>query len=162
MTSLWRSSVRLFDPIHSPTCMLTRITGRLLLFRCTVLSLRQLKANFRCGYKTHLSHRVIIKCWPRKVYTFPIKTSLPKLCFLPPSSPSTGSGGWWVLLYKIPFRLSCWWMTVQPANVQVCRIQGNGNEIKTQHPGWMHSMHRHNYYSAFVSAKLCHFIWPGT
>lgn len=155
MTSLWRSSAQLFDPIHSPTCMLTRITGRLLLFRCTVLSLRQLKANFRCGYKTHLSLRVIIKCWPRKVYTFPIKTSLPKLCSLPPSSPSTGSGGWWVVGAALQNTISFVVLMNDGATCE-CASSSNLGQWK-----W-NSMHRHNYYSAFLSAKLCHFIWPGT
>lgn len=50
------------------------------------LNLGQLKGrNFRRGYKTHLSFGVIIKCWPPKVYTFPIKTSPPKLLLFPHS-----------------------------------------------------------------------------
>lgn len=35
-----------------------------------------------CGCKTQSNFGVIIKCWPRKVYTFPIKTSPPELLLL--------------------------------------------------------------------------------
>lgn len=53
------------------------------LMGCTITSQvqtwGQLKEKFLCGYKTHSKFGVIIKCWPRKVYTFPIKTSPPEL-----------------------------------------------------------------------------------